>query len=207
MLLERGKKVVSSTELAELIGFKASQIRQDFNNFGTFGLQGYGYNVERLHGSISSILGLKNNYRMVIIGTGNLGQAIANYTHFYKAGFDIVALFDVNPKLIGLKINDIDVMDYSRMDEFLKQNQIDIGIVTVNKNSAQGVADKLIKGGVKGIWNFAMVDLVVSDEIAVENVHLSDSLYLLTYHINQDEIRIKDAKQLDSDRFALLKVN
>lgn len=206
-LLKKGNKVISSTELAKLVGFKASQIRQDLNNFGTFGLQGYGYNVERLHNSISAIMGLKHHYRMIVVGAGNLGQAIANYTHFYKSGFDIIAIFDVNPKLIGLKINDIEVLDYSSLEEFLRRYKIDIGIVTVNGDSAQSVADQLVKGGVKGIWNFAMADLAVPDEVAVENVHMSDSLYMLTYHINQKEIEMKESEKLDTEQFALLKVN
>ena len=190
-LLKSGVRVVSSTELGNLFSYTASQIRQDLNNFGTFGLQGYGYNVEKLYRQINGILGLDNKYKMIIIGTGNLGQAIANYTHFYKSGFDTVALFDVNPKLIGLRINDIEVLDFHKIDEFLKHNQIDIGIITTNKDSAQGVVNKLIKGGLKGIWNFAPMDLEVPENIAIENVHLSDSLHLLAYQINQNNQRIK----------------
>ena len=190
-LLKNGVRVVSSTELGNLFSYTASQIRQDLNNFGTFGLQGYGYNVERLYRQINGILGLDNKYKMIIIGTGNLGQAIANYTHFYKSGFDTIALFDVNPKLIGLRINDIEVFDFHEIDEFFKHNQIDIGIITTNKDSAQGVADKLIKGGIKGIWNFAPMDLEVPENIAIENVHLSDSLHLLSYQITQNNLRMK----------------
>ena len=190
LLLKTGVNVVSSSELGELVGYTASQVRQDLNNFGTFGLQGYGYNVEILHNQISDILGLKNNYNMIIAGAGNLGQAIANYTRFYKSGFNIIALFEVNPKLIGLRINDIEVMDYSRIDEFLKSHRVDIGIITTDKDSAQAVANKFIDGGVKGIWNFATIDLAAPDDIAIENVHLSDSLSMLTYRINQNGIRI-----------------
>lgn len=185
-LLNKGVSVISSTELGNLTSFTASQIRQDLNNFGAFGLQGYGYDVERLYHQINVILGLDNKYKMIIVGTGNVGQAIANYTHFYKLGFDTVALFDVNPKLIGLRINDIAVLDFHEIDEFLRNNKIDIGIITTNKDSAQGVADKLTKGGIGGIWNFAAADLIVPDDIAIENVHLSDSLHILTYQINQN---------------------
>lgn len=188
-LLKKGVSVISSTDLGDLISYTASQIRQDLNNFGTFGLQGHGYNVESLYHQINGILGLDNKYKMIIVGTGNLGQAIANYTHFYKSGFDTIALFDVNPKLIGLRINDIEVLDFHELDEFLKQHRIDIGIITTNKGSAQEVADKLTKGGVKGIWNFAPTDLTVSKDMAIENVHLSDSLHLLTYQINQNNLR------------------
>ena len=191
-LLNKGASVISSTELGNLTSFTASQVRQDLNNFGTFGLQGYGYDVERLYHQINVILGLDNKYKMIIIGTGNLGQAIANYTHFYKSGFDTVALFDVNPKLIGLRINGIEVLDFHEIDEFLNHNQIDFGIITTNKDRAQGVADKLTEGGIRGIWNFAATDLVVPDDIAIENVHLSDSLHILTYQINQNNLKISN---------------
>jgi redox-sensing transcriptional repressor len=178
---------ISSNELSNLIGYTASQIRQDLNNFGGFGQQGYGYNVKALHAEISKILGLDKDYKMIIVGCGNLGQALANYTHYYKAGFIVCGMFDINPRLVGLSINDIEVMDYSVLDEYLEQNQIDIGIICTNKGSAQEVADKLVMGKVKGIWNFAAVDLDVSEEVALENVHLSDSLQSLAYNINHKD--------------------
>ncbi|MBR0598061.1 redox-sensing transcriptional repressor Rex [Sinanaerobacter chloroacetimidivorans] len=178
---------ISSNELSNLIGYTASQIRQDLNNFGGFGQQGYGYNIQSLYNEISAILGLDQEYKMVIVGTGNLGQAIANYTHYYKSGFKVAAMFDVNPKLIGLRINDIEVLDYEMLDEFMKNNTIDIGIICTNKDSAQEVVDKLCAGGVKGIWNFAPTDLNLSDDIALENVHLSDSLHSLAYYINRNK--------------------
>jgi redox-sensing transcriptional repressor len=124
---------------------------------------------------------------MIILGAGNLGQAIANYTHYYKSGFIVAAMFDVNPKLIGLRINDIEVLDYEVLDEYLKNTEIDIGIVCTNKDSAQEVVDKLCAGGVKGIWNFAPTDLIVKEGIALENVHLSDSLHSLAYYINHNQ--------------------
>lgn len=178
---------ISSNELSNLIGYTASQIRQDLNNFGGFGQQGYGYNIQSLYNEISGILGLDQEYRMVIVGTGNLGQAIANYTHYYKSGFKVTAMFDVNPKVIGLRINDIEVLDYENLEEFMKNHAIDIGIICTNKDSAQEVVDKLCAGGVKGVWNFAPTDLEISDDIAIENVHLSDSLHSLTYHINRNK--------------------
>lgn len=183
-LIKKDVDRISSNELSGLIGYTASQIRQDLNNFGGFGQQGYGYNVKALHVEISKILGLDQTYKMVIIGCGNLGQALANYTHYYKAGFIVCGMFDVNPRLVGLRINDIEVMDYSLLDEYLEQNSIDIGIICTNKGSAQEVADKLILGEVRGIWNFAPMDLTISDDVALENVHLSDSLQSLAYHIN-----------------------
>ena len=186
-LMKKDVDRISSNELSNLIGYTASQIRQDLNNFGGFGQQGYGYNVQALHAEISKILGLDKDYKMIIVGCGNLGQALANYTHYYKAGFIVCGMFDINPRLVGLSINDIEVMDYSVLDEYLEQNQIDIGIICTNKGSAQEVADKLVMGKVKGIWNFAAVDLDVSEEVALENVHLSDSLQSLAYNINHKD--------------------
>ncbi len=177
---------ISSNELSNLIGYTASQIRQDLNNFGGFGQQGYGYNIQSLFNEISSILGLDQEYNMVIVGTGNLGQAIANYTHYYKSGFKVCAMFDVNPKLIGLRINDIEVLDYESLENFLSENKVEIGIICTNKDSAQEVVDKLCDGGVKGIWNFAPMDLDIRDGVAVENVHLSDSLHSLAYYITRN---------------------
>ena len=186
-LMKKDVDRISSNELSNLIGYTASQIRQDLNNFGGFGQQGYGYNVKALHEEISKILGLDREYKMIIVGCGNLGQALANYTHYYKAGFIVCGMFDINPRLVGLSINDIEVMDYSVLDEYLEQNQIDIGIICTNKGSAQEVADKLVMGKVKGIWNFSAVDLDVSEEVALENVHLSDSLQSLAYNINHKD--------------------
>ncbi len=185
-LQKKGVNKISSSEFSSLIGYTASQIRQDLNNFGGFGQQGYGYNVEGLYNEISSILGLDKEYRMIIAGAGNLGQAIANYTYYYKAGFVVCGIFDINPRLIGLKINDIEVMDYENIVEYVEQNQIDIGIICATKENAQEVADKLCFAGVKGLWNFAPVDLEVPGHVAIENVHLSDSLHSLAYHMNRD---------------------
>ncbi|WP_312648648.1 redox-sensing transcriptional repressor Rex [Aminipila sp.] len=186
-LRKKGVDKISSRELSDLIGYTASQIRQDLNNFGGFGQQGYGYNVEALYNEISSILGLDKEYKMVIVGAGNLGQAIANHTYYYKAGFVVSSLFEVNPKLVGIKINDINVRDYEELVQYIEENTIDIGIICTTKDAAQEVADKMSFAGVKGIWNFAPVDLEVPDTVAVENVHLSDGLHSLAYHINRNE--------------------
>lgn len=186
-LRRKGVDKISSRELSDLIGYTASQIRQDLNNFGGFGQQGYGYNVEALYNEISSILGLDKEYKMVIVGAGNLGQAIANHTYYYKAGFVVSSLFEVNPKLVGIKINDINVRDYEELVQYIEENAIDIGIICTTKDAAQEVADKMSFAGVRGIWNFAPVDLEVPDSVAVENVHLSDGLHSLAYHINRNE--------------------
>ena len=185
-LQKKGVDKISSNEFSSLIGYTASQIRQDLNNFGGFGQQGYGYNVEGLYNEISAILGLDKEYKMVIIGAGNLGQAIANHTYYYKAGFVVCGIFDINPRLIGLKINDIEVMDYETIVDYVEQIQIDIGIICTTKDSAQEVADKLCFAGVRGLWNFAPIDLEVPEYVAVENVHLSDSLHSLAYHMNRN---------------------
>lgn len=186
-LLKNDVDRISSKELSEKIGFTASQIRQDLNCFGDFGQQGYGYNVSDLYNQIRNILGLTKVYKTVIIGAGNIGQAIANYIRFDKIGFKLESLFDANPKLCGLKIRDIEIRDVDFLPDYLKQNSIDIGIICVPQNNAQKVCDVLVKSGVKGIWNFAPVDLVVSDDIKVENVHLSDSLLTLSCLLNDVE--------------------
>lgn len=183
-LMQNDVDRISSKELSEKIGFTASQIRQDLNNFGDFGQQGYGYNVKELHSQISNILGLTREYKTIIVGAGNIGQALANYSDFQRLGFKIVSIFDINPKLIGLKIRDVEIMDIDYLEEFAEKNKLDIGIICVPRNNAQKVCDILIKSGVKAIWNFAPIDLIVPEEIKVEDVHLSDSLLTLTCLLN-----------------------
>ena len=183
-LRKKGVDKISSNEFSTLIGYTASQIRQDLNNFGGFGQQGYGYSVDGLYHEISAILGLDKQYKMVVVGAGNLGQAIVNHTYYYKSGFIVSAIFEVNPKLIGLRINDIEVMDYENIVEYVEENEIDIGIICTTMDAAQEVADKLCFAGVKGLWNFAPVDIETPGHVAIENVHLTDSLYSLAYHIN-----------------------
>jgi len=183
-LLRNDVDRVSSKELSEKIGFTASQIRQDFNCFGGFGQQGYGYNVKELYNEISRILGLDKKYSTVIIGAGNIGQAIANYSRFDKFGFDLQGIFDVNPKLIGMRIKDVEIRDLDQMESFLGENKIDIGIICVPQAQAQKVADLLVENGVKGIWNFAPLDIDVPENVSIENVHLSESLLTLVYLMN-----------------------
>ena len=185
-LLDNDVQRISSKELSEIIGFTASQIRQDLNNFGGFGQQGYGYNIEALHAEIGKILGLDRPYNAILIGAGNLGQAIANYSGFRKAGFEIKGLFDANPKIIGLKIRDFEILDSDRIEDFVKDNKIDIGILCVPKNGAQELADRWVACGVKGLWNFAPMDLKVPDDIIVENVNLTESLFTLSYLMKEE---------------------
>lgn len=187
-LLSKDIQRISSKELSDIIGFTASQIRQDLNNFGGFGQQGYGYNIEDLHNEIGKILGLDKKYSAVLIGAGNLGQAIANYNGFKNAGFEIKALFDVNPKIIGLKIRDFEILDSDYIEDFIRENNIDIAILCVPKRSAQQLADRLVNAGIKGIWNFVPIDLDVSDNIIVENVNLTESLFTLSYLMKEDSL-------------------
>lgn len=178
---------ISSKELGEKIGFTASQIRQDLNCFGDFGQQGYGYNVKELYSQISSILGLDRGYEAALVGAGNIGQAVSNYSRFENLGFKITAIFDANPKLIGMRIRNVEIMDIDEMTSVLDKHKIDIGIICVPRKNAQSAADELIKGGVRAIWNFAPVDLIVPDYVKVENVHLSESLLTLIYLLNESD--------------------
>ena len=176
---------ISSKELGEKIGFTASQIRQDLNNFGDFGQQGYGYNVKELHNQIGAILGVGKEYNAVLIGAGNIGQAIANYSRFTDIGLGITAIFDANPKLVGMRIRDVEIKDIDELKGYLEENHIDMGILCVPRINAQKVCDVLLNGGVRGIWNFAPIDLHVPETVKVENVHLSESLLTLVYQMNK----------------------
>ena len=183
-LRKKGVEKISSKEFSALIGYTASQIRQDLNNFGGFGQQGYGYSVDSLYDEISAILGLDKEYRMVIIGAGNLGHAIARYMQTNKQGFRVYGMFEINPNLIGHEMEGIEIMDYEDIVEFVEEEEISIGVICVGRDAAQEVADKLSFAGVKGIWNFAPTDIEVPILVALENVQLSDSLHSLAYHMN-----------------------
>ena len=152
-----------------------------------FGQQGYGYNVEALHNEIGKILGLNKAYNAILIGAGNLGQAIANYGGFKKAGFNIKALFDANPRMIGLKIRDFDILDSEDVEQFVKDNNISIAILCIPKNGAQDMVDRLVSAGIRGIWNFASIDLDVPSDVIVENVNLTESLFTLSYLMKEQD--------------------
>ncbi len=181
---ENGVKRISSRELSKKMGLTASQIRQDFNCFGGFGQQGYGYNVDELYEEIQKILGLDREYNMIVIGAGNLGQALANYNGFEQEGFKIRALFDINPRLVGISIRGIPVLDIDQIENFLSKYEVHIAAICTPKKTAQEIVDKLVECGVKGIWNFAPVDVDVPDDVVVENVHLSDTLYTISLRMN-----------------------
>ena len=186
-LKDEGVERISSQDLSELMKVTASQIRQDFNNFGGFGQQGYGYNVGYLYNEIGKILGLDKQHNFIIIGAGNLGRALGNYMNFERRGFIFKGMFDQNPELVGRDVRGVKVMPMDKLNEFVRDNAIDIAVLTIPKTSAVGVAEQLVQNGIKAIWNFAHVDLNVPDGIQVENVHLSDSLMKLSYNINRYE--------------------
>lgn len=176
---------VSSKDMSKALGLTSSQIRQDFSNLGGLGLQGYGYDVASLLKEIGVILGLDTMYNMIIIGAGNLGHALSNYQNFEKRGFRITGIFDIDPHVIGKKINGLTVMHMDDLSDFLKKNHADIAVITVPRTYAREVAEKVISLGIKGIWNFAPVELEFPDDIIVENIHLSDSLMVLGYNLKQ----------------------
>ena len=183
-LLDNNIKRISSGELSRRMGLTASQVRQDLNHFGGFGQQGYGYNVEILHKEVARILGIDRTHNIIIIGAGHLGQALVNYTNFEKRGFHVVALFDVDENIIGKTIGGKEVRPISNIKDFIVENSVDIGVLTIPKKEAAQMANFLVENGVKGIWNFASIDLQLSDPtVVVENVHLSDSLMRLSYKL------------------------
>lgn len=192
-LIDDGVERISSNELSTRMKVTASQIRQDLNNFGGFGQQGYGYNVKYLYEEIGKILGMNQKHNIIVIGAGNLGQALANYVKFEKRGFVIIGLFDVNPALKGVSVRGIHVRMMDELEEFVKHNQVHIAALTMPKGKADEVANMLVDLGIKAIWNFAHLDLELPEHVVVENVHLSDSLMQLSYNIAKQG-RLNDKK-------------
>lgn len=184
-LLEIGIKRISSKELSIRMGITASQIRQDLNCFGGFGQQGYGYNVESLYNEIGNILGINKTFYAIIIGAGNMGQALANYVNFEKRGFKIIGIFDSNPDIIGQKIKNLEVLNIDELDNFVSDNTVDIAMLCVPYKVTAAIADKVGRLGIKGLWNFSPMDLKIPYDVVVENVHLSDSLMVLGYKLNE----------------------
>lgn len=195
-LIDSGVERISSSDLSARMNVTASQIRQDLNNFGGFGQQGYGYNVKYLYTEIGKILGIDRQHNLVIIGAGNLGQAIANYANFEKRGFIIKGMFDINPRLIGLVVRGIEIRGVDDLEQFIEENNVQMAALTIPKTKAPEIADRLVDAGIKAIWNFAHVDLNVPDDVVVENVHLSESLMRLSYRVcsmqDQEEQRGKN---------------
>ena len=188
-LLDNGTERISSGELSKLMRVTASQIRQDLNNFGGFGQQGYGYNVRFLHDEIGKILGLDQRFHMIIIGSGHLGKAIANYENFNRGSFRVVGMFDIREELAGTRVRQMEIRMTRDLPQFLRENKVDIAALTLPKKNAREVAQVLVEGGIRAIWNFAHTDLNLElpDDVVVENVHLSDSLMQLTYRLKEHE--------------------
>ena len=161
-LMDDGVERISSNELSGRMKVTASQIRQDLNNFGGFGQQGYGYNVKYLHSEIAKILGLDKSHNMIILGAGNLGQALANYTQFEKQGFKLIGIFDINPVLKGVSVRGIEIRMVDELPDFIKKHQVEIATLTLPKSKAVEMAKVLVDNGVKAIWNFAHTDLNLS---------------------------------------------
>lgn len=185
-LKDEGIERISSHELSTRMNVTASQIRQDFNHFGGFGQQGYGYNINYLYDEIGKILGLDRKHNLIIVGAGNLGQAVANYMNFERKGFFVKGIFDCNTNIIGKEIRGMTIMHTDDLESFINDNDIDIVVLTLPKSGAVEITKRLATTDIRGIWNFAHTDLKVPDSIVVENVHLSDSLMKLSYNINSN---------------------
>lgn len=200
-LMEEGVERISSNELSLRMHVTASQIRQDLNNFGGFGQQGYGYNVKYLYTEIAKIMGVDRQHNLIIIGAGNLGQAIANYANFERRGFIIKGMFDVNPRLIGRVVRGVEILGVENLEKFIVDNDVQIAALTIPKTKAPEIAERLVAAGIKAIWNFAHTDLVVPDDVVVENVHLSESLMRLSYRV----CSMQDQKEQERKQQALKK--
>lgn len=188
-LRDQGIVRISSKALGKDMGLTASQIRQDLFCFGEFGQQGYGYKVENLREEIGEILGIHRGHTVIVLGAGNLGRALIENFKFSGNGFQLLAAFDVNAS-VGHELSGIPVYHIDRLEAFLEEHPVSVGLLTVPKAAAQEIAERLADAGVRGIWNFTNYELSVSDEnVIVENVHFSDSLLTLSYLISQKEIQ------------------
>ncbi len=185
-LMQQGTVRISSSALGRAMGLTASQIRQDLFCFGGFGQQGYGYNVEKLREEIGDILGINRGHTAVVLGVGNLGHALIQNFKFGNNGFNVEAAFDIDDDVIGTSVSNIPVYGIDELDEYLRLHRVDIGVLTVPRSVANSMAEQLVRGGVKGIWNFANVELKLesAQDVVVENVHFADSLLTLSYMIS-----------------------
>lgn len=187
-LKDNGYVRISSKDLSEKMGFTASQIRQDFNCFGGFGQQGYGYNIESLYNEIGSILGVNSNRKAIIIGAGNLGKAVALHMSFEQRGFNVIGIFDKNKALSGQMLRGLPIRHTDGLYDFCKDNSPTVAVLCIPSNAAKELAPELVKAGIKGFWNFSHYDILADfPDVAVENVHLSDSLMTLSYHVNNND--------------------
>lgn len=186
-LSQSGTVRISSGALGKSMRLTASQIRQDLSCFGEFGQQGYGYNVESLRNEVAEILGINRGHTAVIIGVGNLGRALLENFAFDRCGFCLTAAFDVSPELIGRQISGVMIYPASQLEKYLEEHPTGVGVLTVPRSIAGAISEKLIRGGVKGIWNFTNSELHVEDSgVVVENVRFADSLLTLSYFISEE---------------------
>ena len=183
-LLKSGVERISSRELSKRMGITASQIRQDLNCFGGFGQQGYGYNVEYLHGEIAGILGLNSHYKAILVGAGNMGQALIQNTTFEKRGFSLIGVFDNDPEKIGKEIKGIKISDVKDMKAFVEKNQPTMAIISTPRTVVTQIVKELTEYGITGFLNFSYAEVPHDDNVVVENIHLSDSLMRLCYKIS-----------------------
>ncbi len=179
LLEDEGVEKVSSSSIATAVSVSASQVRQDFFGFESNGQQGYGYDVKKLKSTLASILGVDKPHSMIIIGAGHIGGALAGHKGFAQEGFQLKALFDIN--VAQESIHGIPVYNISTLNDFLKENKVDIAVIATTKDSAQEVANTLVKGGVESIWNFAQVEIDVPKNVVVENISMLESLLVLSY--------------------------
>ena len=187
-LLASGTVRISSSDLSAKMGLTASQIRQDLNCFGGFGQQGYGYNVKDLYEEIGKILGLDKRRKAVLLGAGNLGRAIALHMDFSSRGFELLAIFDSNPALVGMDVGGVTVSDCANLEAFCRMIRPDVAILCIPKEAARSLAGTLVDCGIRGFWNFSHYDMTLDyPGIAVENVHLGDSLSTLCFRVNELE--------------------
>ena len=182
VLQTQGMERISSGRLAQMMRLNASQVRQDFNCFGGFGQQGYGYNVSTLLSEIKNILALNQPYKAIVVGAGNIGSALANFDGFEAEGITITALFDIRSDVVGTEVNGKPVFHIDTMENYVRDNGITVGIIAARRSVAQGIADKMCASGIKGIWNFAPMD--VTAQVPVENIHMTDSLICLMYKMH-----------------------
>lgn len=185
-LESQGVERISSNQLATIMRSTASQIRQDLNCFGGFGQQGYGYPVNQLKEEIGKILGLDKNFKAILLGAGNLGKAVATHMNFSRQGFELSAVFDKNEDIIGTMLRGITIMSDERVEEYCRDNHVDVAFLCLPRNAVKMHIDRLYALGIKNFWNFSHYDIKNDyKDVIVENVHMSDSLMTLCYRINE----------------------
>ncbi len=187
-LKDKGVVRISSKDLSQKMGFTASQIRQDLNCFGGFGQQGYGYNIESLYNEIGKILGVDKTRKAILIGAGNLGKAVALHMSFEERGFNLIGIFDKNKALVGQMLRGLPIRHIDGLFDFCKDNSPSVAVLCISSPAAEELAPQLVDLGIKGFWNFSHYDISANHpDVAVENVHLSDSLMTLSYHVSNNE--------------------